>query len=568
MTVRAIAQPWKQLWLVFIACLMMLGFSSLPALAEDTAGTIQGAVMRTPGGALAEAIANARIDIHPLGDESVWYQPITDATGRYQVALPDGTYQVNGIYVPADNRWYPQWKQFNVRNGLLIESNQLWFELPYPLTGNVQGQIINEHGGFAANKTVWFQDLVNNTWIHATTNVIGEFGIDLPDGQYRLAKIPGYYFDRFFTVTNGKSDAGKFQLQMPGKSLVGRLLDGTTPLANYNLPIYRDVNGHRLWYTLTTDSDGFFYGYLQDGTYELNGFWNEAAGQTIPVRRSIEIMWGSTSPNPYIIDINAAPITGRVIYEGNQQAPANKVQIHAHSADYSKWYSDFTDAAGNFTVHLPDGNYQVDTVWYENGSRDVYQTFSVQNGQLVGDLVIEIPVLPVGNVQGQILDKSGALMRKSRVMIEDRATRTYLYTHTNASGQFGIDLPDGQYRLSDVNDYRVDKFFTVEGGQLQGDSRLHVMLPGLSLKGQLLDNGTPIANTEFNLYKEINGTNYWYAVLTDENGNFSRHLEDGVYNLGHIYVPASDEWRWIGRSIQIWNGKTNPNPYLLDIATP
>lgn len=567
MTMRAIAEPWKRLWLVFVACLMVLGFTSLPALAEDAPGTVKGAVMRTPGGALAEAITNARIDIHPLGDDSVWYRPVTDSNGHYQVILPDGTYQVTGIYVPADNRWYPQWKQFNVSNGLLVESNQLWFELPYPVTGNVQGQITTEYGGFAAGKTVWIQDLVNNTWLTTTTNVLGEFGVDLPDGQYRLAKVPGYYFDRFFTVTNGQSDAGKFHLQMPGKSLSGRLLDGTQPVVNQNIVLYRDVNGYRLWYTVTTDSDGNFYGHFSDGLYELNGIWDDATSQMKPVRRSIEIKYGSTNPNPYIIDMKAVPVTGNVIYEGNQ-APVDQVQIHAHSADYSTWYSDYTDASGNFTLHLPDGDYQVDTAWYDNSSRGIYQTFTVQNGQLVGNLVIEIPVLPEGNVQGHVIDNSGALMRKSRVLIEDMATNAYLYTFTNASGQFGLNLPDGQYRLSDVNDYRVDVFFTVAGGELQGSSTLPIILPPLSLQGQLLDNGTPLANTEFNVYKEINGTRYWYALLTDENGNFSRHLADGVYVLQHIYLSASDEWRLIDHSIQVLNGKTNSNPYLLDITTP
>ena len=36
--------------------------------------------------------------------------------------LPDGDYQIDGIWVGAESKWYPLEKKFSVENGTLVES--------------------------------------------------------------------------------------------------------------------------------------------------------------------------------------------------------------------------------------------------------------------------------------------------------------------------------------------------------------------------------------------------------------------------------------------------------------
>ena len=61
-----------------------------------------------------EPVSKVTFSIRTTGENPQWHNITTDEQGNYQVTLPTGEYVIEGIWVAAEEKWYPLNKEFTV----------------------------------------------------------------------------------------------------------------------------------------------------------------------------------------------------------------------------------------------------------------------------------------------------------------------------------------------------------------------------------------------------------------------------------------------------------------------
>ena len=97
---------------------------------------VNGSILKD-GQPVAGALMNART---ATGAEK-WYDAKTDANGNYQLYLPDGEYQIIGVWVESESKWYPLEVSFTVQKGEVVNPEQINLDLTEK-GPNVNGSVV------------------------------------------------------------------------------------------------------------------------------------------------------------------------------------------------------------------------------------------------------------------------------------------------------------------------------------------------------------------------------------------------------------------------------------------
>jgi lactocepin len=251
----------------------------------------------------------------------------------------------------------------------------------------------------------------------------------------------------------------------------GRLVVGNKPLANTTFSFY-STGSEKVWYDFTTDANGVFDYNLPDGEYQIDGVWS--APTWYELNNTFTITNGKVDGNALVINAldyklptdPAKNVAGQLV---NGTTPLANVTFSVHSN--GNWYDAKTDASGNFVFALPDGTYQVDGIWDAAANKwyQLNQQFTVTNGALDGTLTIDVTAeVNTSNVTGTLLNGTASV---SNVVFSIRTKDGSVWydTQTDANGQFGFTLPDGDYVIegvwvaSESKWYVLGQEFTVNG---------------------------------------------------------------------------------------------------------
>ena len=64
----------------------------------------------------------------------------------------------------------------------------------------------------------------------------------------------------------------------------------------------------------------------------------------------------------------------------------------------------------------------------------------------------------------------------------------------------------------------------------------------------------------------VSGYELSYIVETDENGEFTLRVPDGVYTISGLYeMEEPYDWYIINQEVEVLNGTTTPNPFVIDL---
>jgi lactocepin len=157
-----------------------------------------------------DGVGHTVFSIHTL-DGNTWYDARTTGTGEFGFNLPDGTYQVDGIWIAAQNKWHVLNQQFTVKNGVLVGSTELQINIGYAnaTPGNVTGTLTK--GNEALGNIVFSIRTTNGevVWYDTQADANGNFTFNLPDGSYMVEGIwvgsegTWYELKQEFTVSGG-----------------------------------------------------------------------------------------------------------------------------------------------------------------------------------------------------------------------------------------------------------------------------------------------------------------------------------------------------------------------------
>lgn len=256
----------------------------------------------------------------------------------------------------------------------------------------------------------------------AQTDSLGNFGLDLPDGNYIIKEVSTYKGIKYLRVildkpltVSGETDLG--DISVPGANVTGTISGLPAPAypANYDYgvsmsiiqnQVYEPGNYQYFWTNARWDAQTQEYKFdlfLPDGTYtimahtmygQMDTFGEEFMvtgadnNYTLSANEGNKIV---TVENGQLkITIPANNVAGTVKdANGNLLGYASLTIKPADAAEddwtRTKWIS--TDENGNFNLYLPDGDYIITNMYYQGIMSSQPQYFTVNNSAQL-DLIL------------------------------------------------------------------------------------------------------------------------------------------------------------------------------------
>jgi len=500
---------------------------------QPLVGNVQGSLVKG-----SATLANVDLNVHSVVDNKAtdptndpantsyamqqWYSNRTNNQGGFAFDLPDGNYQIDGVWVNDDQMWYQLAKQFTVAGGILtaidqqpVSGDSLLIDLlaPVPVQGNVQAVIKADANTPADNANVQIRTQDMMYLYSAQTNTAGRFGIDLPIGDYELVQVNSVNLgnipigQKFSVVSSNDTLLTDLpaEIMLPSVSLVCKLVAGERVLNNVSINLHQaqaDVSGDQWFYT-TTDEQGIFKLRLPEGNYKIDGVWipnpvETWNGEWRVLNRIITVPFGNLT-SPETIDVYAdQPLAGNikgVLMKGTEPMPNTNITAHtaidpmdmtsataAGGNTYMQIFTTATNSEGAFAFDLPDGDYQIDGVsdnnqWYQldkkfsvtAGALTTVDGVTVTSDQLIVDVLATTPAADA-NVFGSVKNSAGNPVPQAHIQVQSMlagSTQQYFWTRTDAAGNFSFALADGEYKLVDVGIgtvYTQDTLFSVTNG--------------------------------------------------------------------------------------------------------
>ncbi len=207
-----------------------------------------------------------------------WYDATTDKNGKFNFKLPDGSYQVDGIWDGAAWKWYELNQTFTMKDGKLEGATELNINIAGVF--NVTGVLTK--GTAAFSNTVFSLHTKSGEviWYDTKTDANGNFELKLPNGTYTIDGIwdsaagKWYELKKDFTV-NGllqlNIDVLKDGTGVVSPNVTGVLKKGKEVLPNVIFSVR--TSDHTKWYDMKTDANGIYSTTLPNGSYVLEGIW-------------------------------------------------------------------------------------------------------------------------------------------------------------------------------------------------------------------------------------------------------------------------------------------------------
>nr|WP_263324729.1 carboxypeptidase-like regulatory domain-containing protein [Neobacillus sp. Marseille-Q6967] len=527
-------------------------------------------------------LANIGFSVHTTGDDPVWYDIQTNDTGSFILkGLPDGDYQLDGVWLAEESKWYLLKLKFTVQDGILTGSDTLAVDLQ-DLVKTVNGRILK---GETPVADVWVSAHTigeNEIWYDVKTNANGAFEFQLPDGDYRIEGVwvgseeTWYPKPVDFTVVDGKlvgQTELELQIEEEKDPLTGTVLDAGNPVANGTVYIENVTNSDD-YYGFNTDSNGKYSFQLPDGDYHVVSVSAPNLPETLYVYKKFSVKEGKLlleGAAAQTLDVTLPPksLTVEISKGGSTIRPTNGVHIFSTEHGFGYWA--FPDSSGRVSYRVPDGTYEVEGYYANDGFYTyLHQKVEVKNGTTnPNPFVIQIENNDM--LKGKVKDENGPVAN-AEFIIEDTLNYFQYWVQAGADGSYSINVPDGDYLIHEITKGNtsygaVDINFKVKDGKVsvngQEKTTFDITLPGKTLNGQLLAGGTPLSG-EIYFERIINGMLYYYSGKTDSSGKFAFRVPDGVYTI--TSVSANDgSWYAVNTTVNISNGTTSPNPLLIDV---
>ena len=528
------------------------------------------------------ALMNART---ATGEEK-WYDAKTDDNGNYQLHLPDGEYQVIGVWVESESKWYPLEISFSVQKGEVENPEKINLDLTEK-GPNVNGSI-NKNDRPVSGALINARTATGiEKWYDAKTDDNGNYQLYLPDGEYQIIGVwvesesKWYPLEVSFTVQKGEvENPEKINLDLTekGPNVNGSINKNDKPVSGALINA-RTATGIEKWYDAKTDDNGNYQLYLPNGEYQIIGVWVESESKWYPLEVFVTVQNGEVV-NPEVLNLDLTEkgpnVKGSVIKGGK---PVTGALMNARTTTGAeKWYDAKTDVNGNYQLNMPDGEYQIIGVWVESESKwyPLNVTFSITDGVLQGQYELVLDLSQKLNVSGSIQDEKGKVANVDMTM-KNVDTGEYFYSSSNENGEFTLQLVDGNYKIElavvDGQFYKpiyLDKEFSILNGKLlvagAETESLDVTLPALSLNVQLEKNGEPLKNIEVAIVQPNEVADRYFYKDVDENGVASFRMNDGEYRVAGYYDYNEDKSYYLSDAITVSNGTTNPNPFIIDVT--
>lgn len=546
--------------------------------------TVQLPALNKVSGKLTQAgkpLANILFSLHTKGAESEeWYSATSDQDGHFELKLPKGEYEIEGIWVPAAEKWHQLDQVFSVTDAM-----DLAIDLPAsPVQTEIKGTVTkggNPLGNvpFSVHSTG-----AEPVWYDTQTAGNGTFTFKgLPDGDYMLdgiwsaADSKWYLLQVKFTVVDGKlsgSQSLAIDIAQQEKSVKGHVVKGKVPVPNVWVSAHT-TGANEKWFDVKTDDMGALTFTLPDGDYLIEGIWIGTEAKWYPHLVEFTVFDGGLKGSAELL-INleedlAGSISGTV-FDG--QTPVANAALYLENTDSGAFFGAEADTNGQFTLDLKDGNYTLVSVTADD-TYYLYKKFTVEKGKLLINNVeaksLDVTIPPASLVME--IQANGKSITTNGVYVLHDGHHYGYWGYRDDTGKITYRLADGTYTVQGY--YGEDGFFhyinqtvTVENGTTNPSPLIINVEAKENVSGVVRNEAGVVPNANF--YIVAKDYNWQYLVEVGADGIYSVNVPDGEYVISDIN-SGSNLYGIVDLAFKVVAGKVyvnNKEVNQFDIAVP
>ncbi len=513
-------------------------------------GRLVSGTVKTPG--LAAAVGVDLKFVDRATDHRVYLsKDVTNASGQYSLRVPPGSYDID--YRPPTALAFVDAE----RLGLVVGASDIAGLVDTLRSGfQISGTVQDKHNTKLKNVDIDVFDQCTGKRIptaHDNTDANGNYSIMVPTGTYTFNYDP----PRCVAVAAARSTnvivdrSRNFGTEQLADAVLvsGTVHDHTgQPCVDAKLKFYdaTAVGAPRQAATNDrTDATGAFSVYLPTGTYEIN---IEPPVGVVDQVGHIASVGVSGALNVGVVQLTAGvALSGHVVGPGS--APALNVNINvvdSQTRAAQRLAHDDTDAAGDFTVVVAPGTYDVQ---YDPPACDGLAPTS-QNSRTVSSATTLPTVALVTGVHalGTVVDALSAPVPNVDLDLYPAGTTAKIYTpndQTAADGTYDVLMPPASYDVKYIPSSTTRlRPAALLGAALSSTQTLPtvVLASGWFVSGVVRDTLSlvPIADVAVDFYAPGSPTPLWTPHhLSGPTGAYNVAIDAGTWNIHFTPPPAS-----------------------------
>lgn len=448
-------------------------------------------------------IANAQLMIERYEDANAedpteGFSIPVNKLGKFEYRLPDGKYRIGSLV--EENRETPVNVPFTIENTKLMQEGKPVTSLtvnlpPVTFTGRLTEQGKQIEGELYVSSVSGNQDIEYSAYPNADS----EFSLRLTDGMYRVDFVYLYADNENvpmsleFEMKDGKIYVdgqlkNMLDIEVPPVTLHGVVYDGDQLIHEGEVAITSGEGEEQSYYWKMLNENGTFTLRLPDGVYNVDEVY-DGQGTPAKLNKPFEIRNGKLFVGGQLketLDIHLPPVTlqGMLIENG---APLLGDIVIGSVENSQEPYWGSTEEEGIFKFRLPDGKYEVISLFLNDGSTfESGMAFEIKSGKLYVNAnqqdTLQINVAPV-TVTGTVYDGKEIVLDGNITVkkLDEVGEFNLVGSWINYDGNYNFRLPDGNYELRNVELYNEDSMENIEFNK-----------PFVIKSGKVIMNGMPV----------------------------------------------------------------------------
>lgn len=474
-------------------------------------------------GTVTPATANIIVGAFPRpgwdeGDKENPWMALTDASGSYQIFVPDSGHYVifSEDFLEVTDGWFADTVYFDV----YVDGYLTGYDFAYVAPNAwVEGTVADEFGAPLEDVEIWAgREFGPGTWTDTDSN--GYFIIGLRNEEWWVGVdeedlIPDYLvpWDEHVYLAEDDTAEFNFTAYSTDETISGRVFLNNSPKGHIGVGADCVVG----WTETESHEDGFYQLSVTSAADDEGGYnlWVWDIPRNVIVE---EWYWGIMSGSGGI-DFHLKSVLGAIegiVRDSETSDPLDNGWVNAW--DGEKGFGTGTHHDGTYHLPLPNGKYEIDA-----GADGYYPhhvgRVAIMDNVIVLDIYLD-PVTFDGSLSGYVYEP-GSSIPVPDAEVDVGSEFYWDHTHSDTSGYYHFDLPNGYYwagawKESYTSDWADS--IVIGDNDVTHDFLIEPLVIDAAIEGEVTDgeSGIPIIGAWVGAESDM----YWTETTTGPNGYF------------------------------------------------
>ena len=376
------------------------------------------------------------------GDTATAYTAITDENGQVSLTMPEGSYYFR-----------------TVKNGYTASSGSnnhctvpacSAASITLPTFSEVVVTVADSASVAQADLPVFAYDGENQTGYNTLTDVNGQATLNLPEGSYRF-RTTTHSLNYYSSAENGCTTptCTTALVTVPQFAEVTVTVSDSADTPQADLPVYAYTGDTYTGFFATTGSNGQAVLTLPEGNYRFR-----TTTHSLDYYSSAENACSVITCTSSAISVPRFGEVTVTVKDSNHTIQANRY-IEVYSGTTYSNYSGTTNASGQVTMTLPEGEYRFKTRYgyleYFSAETNHCSVPTCTSADFITPVIGQVAV-HVENTTGEVQNNNPLTVFR---IVDGALVFTGISGWTDVNGDDTISLPEGEYRIGvDIYGFR------------------------------------------------------------------------------------------------------------------